>query len=265
MTITLENINSTADTAAQVVSIGFGGATEDGSALIAVIGVAGIQKATKIERAATDDWNLLYEFGGQNADQANTTALRGQIWGAFDTVASSSNVSITFPSAGIDKGIFVAEYRGDVFAFPNPADRVVSAFGTTVGPGVGTLNSGTGGTTREAVEMWIGAALVDQALGLQNEVAPFVLQGEIDIGVPAAGNLGYLDAITSGTAKPNLKVDHDVGAGVEWVAIAAAIRGDLQIPVTATTQPAASEPVTEFEDYSSDGIGKLAFQYRART
>ncbi len=237
-----------------------------GSELIAVVAVLSDNGVTNIAQTGSD-WNLLYENAGDNADERNGSVLRVQIWGAFDIEGGDKDVVFSFSGGTTKRGIVVVEYTGDVFLFSNPADRVVGAFGTTPGggPGDGVIQSGPSGATREGEQLMIGAAAIDQSLNIFDPAPPFAIRQAVEIGSPAFGRLSVLDAMSSDLGV-ELEVNHDGDpANTEWVALATALLGNVQIPVDPATPPVAPEPVTEFEDYSSDGINKLASQYRART
>jgi hypothetical protein len=101
-----------------------------------------------------------------------------------------------------------------------------------------------------------------------SSTAPFVIrENAVQIGT-GLGRMVYLDAFPSSIQSVRMQLEHDDAhaSQINWAAAAAAVRGTLQVPATATLNTqVVSEPVTEFEDYSSDGIDKLIAGLRARS
>lgn len=234
------------------------------SALLAAVATTG-DVGVAAFRHETAIWNLLLENAGALADELNGVVLRAQIWGAFDIPAVGGQIGIDFAdAASSERGVIIAEYTGDVFQFPNPADRVIGDSGTTAGPSTGTIDTGSGADAREAEELLIGAAAADQVVTLSGPGSPFAIRDTVDIGSPAAGTLGLLDAFTVSPITPlRMRVDHSVATALEWVAVTAAIRGVLQVPATPVTTPISGEPVTENDDHEGVAIGHLLEQFQS--
>jgi hypothetical protein len=267
MALAFRQSKTDSNTGAAALSVTLSSPTLVGSALIAAVGLGSNNGvSTLADPARATSWNLLYEAASsEDADEGNVANVRVQIWGSFNVPAGVDEFRFVFSGGTTDRGVIVAEYTGDVFEFPNPADRVVGTIGTTAA-GVGTADTGVGGTTREDDELWVACCGCDDNVTWQNPTAPFSIRAQGDIGNPAAGQIALLDDFSSSAAALRAQCDHSAGAGaVEWAITAAALRGVLQVPVTATTEPVSAEPVTEFTDYSSDAIGKFIAQLRARS
>ncbi len=238
-----------------------------GSALIIVVGCSKTSGISRVRTQLTEEWNLLFESDGPvDADEQALEAVRVQIWGAFDIPNGMvAQIGIEFSGGTSERGLILAEYTGDVFQFPNPADRVIGGTDVTPPATEGTIEISGTKDTREAEELFVGAAAVDQDVSFIRPEAPFSIRSQTDIGSPSSGRIALLDFISSATRTPEMLVDHEAFASsVNWAGVMAAIRGILQVPATAVVAPAVSEPVTEFTDYSSDGIGKLIAQLRAK-
>ncbi len=265
MTIAFRQSKARSETDSSSLGVVLDNVPLNGSALIAAVAVASNNGVIQIVQTGAS-WALLFESASsENADEANGSLVRAQIWGAFDIEAAVAFLRIPFTGGTTKRGVIVAEYTGGVFEFPNPADRVVGDTGTTAGPSVGSLDTGIGGVTREAAELWVGAGAVDKKLAFSSPGSPFAIRDQVDIGSPAAGKIVLVDAFLAVATNIRFRIDHASGSSVAWAATMAAIRGNLQVPAEAVDVPAANEPVTEFEDYSTDGIEKLAAQYRARS
>jgi hypothetical protein len=222
---------------------------------------------TLISPQAGESWNLLFENDGPiDADQQITTLVRVQLWAAFDIPDGvPSGISIEFSGGGTsERGVVVAEYTGDIFQFENPADRVVKGSGATPPSTIGDIDTGTGGTTREAAELWVGVAGADGTTVFSNPTAPFAIRvNAVAIG-SGAGRLVLLDAFTSSVQGARLQLDHSgIPGGVKWAAAMAAIRGVLQVPATPVETPSVGEPITENEDHEGDAIGHLLEQFKS--
>jgi hypothetical protein len=238
-----------------------------GSALIIAVACGKGIGITAVRPQSTEEWNLLYENEGTvTADQNTSGSIRAQIWAAFDIPDGLTNqFGIVFSGGVNERGVILAEYTGDIFQFPNPADRVAKATGTTPAFTTGTLDTGSGGTTREANELWVGVGAATPTVAFSNPGSPFSIRvNAVAIGT-GPGRMCLLDAFLTSLEPAIMRVDHDDlnPAIVTWVAAMAATRGILQVPAAATTVPTVSEPVTEQTDYSSDGIEKLIAQLRA--
>lgn len=266
MTITHVQTVTGQATSAVPLTLFLGAEPGVGSALIAAVAIEGTNSVTAV-RASGASWNLLYEAASaEDADEVNGTAIRAQLWGAFDVAGvGSGQAGFVFSGGTVAKGIVMAEYSGDVFEFPNPADRIVGSFGTSAPGTTGPADTGAAtNPTRENVELWVAAAGVNKSSIWSSAVAPFAIRDQIAI--PPFGAVCLLDYVASATGTMRAQASHAAtGSGMPWAITAAAIRGDLQVPADVTTVPAVSEPVTEQEDYSSNGIEKLASQFRARS
>lgn len=236
-----------------------------GSALIAAIATGSGVGATSFSH---DDarWNLLSENAGDDADEKGGVVLRAQIWAAFDIPAGTGDkIEISFSGGSSKRGIIIAEYTGDVFQFPNPADRVVKDNGTTAAFTIGDIDTGNSGDTREDDELFVGVAAADATVVFSNPTAPMAIRvTAVPIGIAGSGVMALLDAFVSSTQKGRLKLDHDaVPPVVVWVAVVAAIRGNLQVPATPVAAPTVGEPITENEDHEGDAIGHLLEQFKS--
>lgn len=252
-----------AETSGDPGRVGFPVSPMDGSALILAVGLSGTGVPISIDQLGAN-WNLLEEAStGELTDEGVGTNARVQIWAAFDIKGSPRDVRIIFPSGVSERGFILAEYTGDVFRFPNPADRVIGDVGETVGPGVGSLDSGIGGETREASELWVCAAVCSKVVTITNPQSPFSIRSSEDIGDPQSGTVALLDAFTSSADAARAIVDHTTGSQVRWAITMAAIRGVLQTPFDAQTAPSSNDPVTENDDHAGDAIGHLLEQFKS--
>lgn len=268
MTISFRQLITASVTSATPTTVFLPSAPLPGSALIAVVGCLKPVRPTLFRHGAVD-WNLLYEHDGLiEADQQALEAVRVQVWGAFDLPAgASAQIGIDFSGGTSDRGIILAEYTGDVFQFPNPADRVGKKSGSTAPATPGTIDTAPAtAEIREDVELLIGGVATDQAVTLSNPGLGYTLRSQAGIGATPDGTVGLLERVTFTPVGIRIVVDHSADpSGVNWVGVGAGTRGNLQVPAEEVDAPAVSEPVTEFVDYSGDGIGKLISQLRAKT
>jgi hypothetical protein len=266
MTISFRQKGTLSETSSLPATVFMPSTPLNGSALIAVVGCLKKIGVSKFREREGVIWNLLFEQDGPvDADLEALDAVRSQIWGAFDIRDASDQVGIEFSGGTTSRGVVIAEYTGDVFRLPNPADRVVAGSGQTPPATSATMDSGVGGDTREAEELWIGAPATDQPVTFSNLSTPFTaIRDQIDIGSPGAGSVALVDGVTSITRTSRFRIDHSAsGSTVNWVAVMAAIRGDLQSPLAGPEAPTVGEPVTENDDHRGDAVGHLVEQFRS--
>jgi hypothetical protein len=243
-----------------VLKISFSSAPLDGSALIMAVATTSGAAATQIDQDGAE-WQLLQEAASEEfADENNDLKVRVQLWGAFNVQRAATLMEITFSGGTTDRGAIAAEYTGDTFLFPNPADRVVGDVGSS-SSSTGPADTGTGGTTREAEELWVAAAANDSAtLTWTSADSPFVLNDTVAIG--STGQLGFADALQSSTGALSAQINHSLGGG-NWAITSAAVRGDLQEPAGETEEPVSEDPVTENNDHAGDAIDNLLEQFKS--
>jgi hypothetical protein len=240
-----------------------------GSTLIMAVACSKTIGCTKITPIAGESWNLLYESDGPVvADQSAVEVVRVQIWGAFNVPSSNlSRIGLAFSGGATpsERGVIFAEYTGDGFQFPNPADRVAVGWGQTPALTLGDIDI-LGGTSREAAELWIGVVAATPTVTFASPTFPFAFRvNPVVIGAAGPGRMALLDAFTSSAAALRLQVEHsdDNPSQVTWAAAAAAIRGILQVPATPVEIPSVGEPITENTDHEGDAIAHLLEQFKS--
>jgi hypothetical protein len=264
MTIAHRQTAKIAATSSTPTTLPLSSAPLNGSALIAAVGCASDNGVASITQTGAN-WNLLLETSNQNAEEVNGVLILVQIWGAFNVQSAGIQIEFSFSGGVTDRGIIVAEYTGDVFRFPNPADRVVGNVGTTGAGLSGTASTGVGGTTRENDELWVAATGANQNVTWSNPIGGFTIRDTKSIGTGPLGNLALLDRFTTATGALQSGAKHSSDpSATAWAAVAAAMRGILQVPFVGPDAPTAAEPVSEISDYSSAAIEKLAAQFRSK-
>jgi hypothetical protein len=267
MTISYRQDATTSEDSAVDGVVTLANAPLNGSTLIAVVGCLSNNGAISITQTGAT-WNLL-ETSSVTADTVNSAEIRVQVWGAFNVENAGAVATFAFSGGTTNRGMIVVEYYGNVFEFPNPPDRMKTKTGSTAPTVLGTIDT-TPATaiTREDEELFIGVAGISEQLVFSNSQQGFSARKQIVIGAGAnTGKLAIADQFTSSAKTVIWQVDHAAHPTntVYWAAVVAGIRGALQVPFVGGAEPTVSEPVTEQTDYSSDGIGKLASQFRAKS